>query len=94
LMNVSTDLKLPLVANSANWVKSYSERKRIRVEPVVVPGNVVPDLKGMGAKDAVYLAEKLGMNVQLYGYGKVIAQSLRPGFAVRKGTILKINLER
>jgi len=94
LLSVSADLKLPLVANSANWVKTYSERKRIRVEPIVVPSNVVPNLIGMGAKDAVYLAEKLGMNVQLHGYGKVIAQSLRPGFAVRKGTIMKINLER
>jgi cell division protein FtsI (penicillin-binding protein 3) len=93
LSKVATELKLPFGGNPANWVKPFAEGKRIRVEPVTIPGNVVPNLIGMGAKDAVYLAEKLGLSVQVQGYGKVISQSLKPGLAVRKGTVMKINFE-
>jgi cell division protein FtsI (penicillin-binding protein 3) len=93
LNNVLTDLTMPLVAGSVNWVKPFSEAKRIRLEPLVVPGNVVPNVVGMGAKDAVFLAEKLGLNVQVYGRGKVISQNLKPGLAVRKGSVIKLNLE-
>jgi len=74
-------------------VKPSAEAKQIKIEPISVPGNVVPNMLGMGAKDAVYLSEKLGLNVQLHGVGKVFAQSLKPGIAVRKGTVIKINLE-
>ena len=93
LSKVATELKLPLAVNSANWVKTFAEEKQIRVEPFKVPGNVVPDLEGMGAKDAIYLTEKLGLNVQVQGFGKVVSQSLKPGVAVRKGSVVKINLE-
>ena len=74
-------------------MKPISDAKQIRVESVVVPGNVVPNLQGMGAKDAVFLAEKLGLNVQVQGRGKVISQNLKAGLAVRKGSVIKLNLE-
>lgn len=93
LAEVTAELKLPLSANSANWVRAFAETKQIRIEPLKVPGNVVPDMLGMGAKDAVYLAEKLGLNVQVMGRGKVILQSIIPGIAVRKGTVVKLNLQ-
>jgi cell division protein FtsI (penicillin-binding protein 3) len=93
LQEVANELKLPMTTNSANWVKTFTDEKHIQVEKVSMPGNVVPDMKGMGAKDAVYLSERLGLNVQVQGRGKVFSQSLKPGLAVRKGTVIKINLE-
>ena len=94
LSTVASELKLPLGVNSSStWVKPSAEAKKIKIEPISVPGNVVPNMLGMGAKDAVYLSEKLGLNVQLQGVGKVFSQSLKSGIAVRKGTVIKINLE-
>ena len=45
----------------------------------------IPDVTGMGARDAVYLIEKRGVRVKLIGRGKVIKQSLQPGQAVKRG---------
>ena len=81
-----TDLQLPIGVNSSDWVKSFSDDKQIRVESVSVPKNVVPDLTGMGAKDAVYLAERLGLNVQVQGRGKVVSQTIKPGTFVQRGS--------
>jgi len=86
LLSVMTDLQLPIGVNSSDWVKSFSDDKQIRVESVSVPKNVVPDLTGMGAKDAVYLAERLGLNVQVQGRGKVVSQSIDPGTFVQRGS--------
>ncbi len=44
----------------------------------------MPDLKGMGLKDALYLLENMGVKVSVKGKGKVIHQSLAPGTALTK----------
>jgi len=44
----------------------------------------------MGAKDAVFLAEKLGLRVMISGRGKLASQSIRPGTIIRKGQILSL----
>ena len=42
-------------------------------------GNKVPDVRGMGLTDAVYVLEKRGLKVSTTGYGKVVSQSVLPG---------------
>ena len=53
----------------------------------------VPNVKGCGAKDAVYLLESCGLTVRLSGKGKVRSQSIQPGSAVRKGQIIYLTLK-
>lgn len=53
----------------------------------------IPDVHGMGARDAVYLIEKRGVKVRLTGRGKVTAQSLEPGHVIRKGETIRLTLE-
>jgi cell division protein FtsI (penicillin-binding protein 3) len=36
-------------------------------------------VRGMGLKDALFLLEGIGLNVQVKGRGKVSVQSLAPG---------------
>jgi cell division protein FtsI (penicillin-binding protein 3) len=93
LSTVMTELNLPLAQNSSDWVKSKTEENKVKIESMRVPGNVIPDVQGMGAKDAVFLAERLGLRVQLFGRGKVISQSLKAGSKVVKGNVFKLNLE-
>ncbi|HEY5507808.1 MAG TPA: penicillin-binding transpeptidase domain-containing protein, partial [Paludibacter sp.] len=93
LQTVMTDLKLPLTPNATDWVKTFSNDSTIRVEPILVAKNVVPDLMGMGAKDAVFLVEKMGLNVQVQGRGKLIAQSIKAGFVAPKGNTIILKFE-
>jgi cell division protein FtsI (penicillin-binding protein 3) len=52
---------------------------------------LVPDVRGMGARDAVYLLENSGLKVKVIGAGKVQKQSVTPG-ASAKGQYIVINL--
>ena len=52
----------------------------------------VPKLIGMTAKDAVFLLEDLGMQVQLRGRGFVKEQSLQPGSKATKGKTITLKL--
>lgn len=55
--------------------------------------NIVPDVIGMGARDAVYMLETRGVKVHLTGRGKVYEQGLAPGHVIKKGEtcLLKLN---
>lgn len=47
--------------------------------------NVMPDVTGMGARDAVFLIESRGVKTKLYGRGKVTQQSIAAGHTISKG---------
>ena len=55
--------------------------------------NIVPDVKGMGARDAAYALESRGVKVRLDGRGKVTRQSLAPGNIIKKGDTCILKLE-
>jgi cell division protein FtsI (penicillin-binding protein 3) len=40
--------------------------------------DVVPDVKGMGLRDALYLLENCGLKVNALGAGSVTSQSIQP----------------
>jgi cell division protein FtsI (penicillin-binding protein 3) len=54
--------------------------------------NQVPDVNGMGLKDAIYQLEKAGLKVIPRGKGKVITQSIAPGTNYNKGQKITIQL--
>ncbi|MDP4238827.1 MAG: penicillin-binding protein [Bacteroidota bacterium] len=93
IKTVMNSLRLPLKGNSTDWVKAFADEKQTRTEKIVVTKNVVPDLNGMGAKDAVFILENMGLNVQVQGRGKVVAQNMKPGTFARKGSSILINLQ-
>jgi len=53
----------------------------------------VPKVIGMGAKDAVYLLESMGLKVQLSGLGKVKSQSIPAGNTLVKGKTIQLKLQ-
>ena len=53
----------------------------------------VPDVIGLGARDAVYQMESRGIRTQIYGRGKVVKQTLIPGTLIKKGATCCITLE-
>ncbi len=52
----------------------------------------VPDVVGMGAKDAVFLLESCGLKVKLHGKGAVVRQSIAPGIPLKKGEVCVLDL--
>jgi len=93
IQTVMNTLRLPLAANSRDWVKPVAVERQTRVEPIAVSRNAVPNLVGMGLKDAVFILENLGLNVQVQGRGKVFSQNIKPGTVARKGSVVLINLQ-
>lgn len=56
--------------------------------------NVVPDVTGMGARDAVFAMESRGIKARISGAGAVKSQSLAAGTKVAKGQTVTLYLER
>jgi cell division protein FtsI (penicillin-binding protein 3) len=57
------------------------------------PLQKIPDLTGMGARDAVYLLESRGVKVRLYGRGMVSEQSIAAGRDVVPGMTCELRLK-
>ena len=53
----------------------------------------VPSVVGMGARDAIYLLEKVGLRVSVEGRGKVVRQSIPVGRRVSRGERITIVLK-
>ena len=52
----------------------------------------VPNVAGMGAKDAVYLMQQCGLKVELDGVGTVVSQSISAGTTAREGATVRLKL--
>ncbi|MEI7499822.1 MAG: penicillin-binding protein [Bacteroidota bacterium] len=54
---------------------------------------VMPNVCGMGLKDALFMLEEQGLNVSVNGKGTVIQQSIAPGLIIFKGLPVVIELQ-
>lgn len=79
-------------APGAEWASLSGDRQGPVMLTKSVSKNRVPELKGLTAKDAVYLCEELGLKVTVSGIGRVSNQSVSAGSAVSKGTTIKLEL--
>jgi cell division protein FtsI (penicillin-binding protein 3) len=94
MKEVMTELKVNYKDSSsgAEWAKMYSVNHQAVLNDREVRKNIMPDLRGMGLKDALYLLEDLGLKVAIAGKGKVVTQSILPGTAYGKKQLVKIEL--
>jgi cell division protein FtsI (penicillin-binding protein 3) len=58
----------------------------------IVSQQVMPNVKGMGLKDALSLLENMGLKVTVKGKGKIVAQSVEPGVSLKKGIRVMLEL--
>lgn len=77
----------------SRWVIAENSGAKILLKEKDEQGNIVPHVVGMGARDAVYLLENLGLKVTLIGHGTVVQQSIIPGTQItsNKEIILKLS---
>lgn len=62
------------------------------MKAVPVRTQVMPNVRGMGLKDAIYLLENMGLKVTIRGKGKVAMQSVAPGTSLAKGITVILEL--
>jgi len=53
---------------------------------------LMPNVRGMGLRDALYMLESLGLKVTIKGKGKVISQSVSPGTAINRNLAVVLDL--
>lgn len=54
--------------------------------------NLMPDLVSMGLKDALYIIENMGLQVEVRGRGSIRHQSIAPGTRISKGQRLILEM--
>lgn len=91
---VMTALNLPIgdLSNTDDWVSISRDSTAYHPKAIEVTESRIPDVRGMGARDAVYLLEKSGLRVNLTGSGRVVSQSFTPGQRLVKGTTITITM--
>jgi cell division protein FtsI (penicillin-binding protein 3) len=74
------------------WSNVYACNYQPVLKANLIKPQVMPNVKGMGLKDALYLLENMGVKVTVNGKGKIITQSIAPGATLVKGIIVKLEL--
>jgi cell division protein FtsI (penicillin-binding protein 3) len=89
------DLAYTDSAAKNEWSRLYASAEGARpvLNRELVSRKDVPDVKGMGLKDALYLLEGMDLKVAVRGSGRVKAQSLQPGAAYRRNETILIQLD-
>jgi len=68
---------------SSKWIKINDNQDALVMEKKKISKKKVPDLKGMGLRDATYVIESLGMVAEVEGIGQVYKQSVNPGSVIK-----------
>ncbi len=75
------------------WVQIKNDSSSYNPQTLELIENLVPNVKGMGARDALYLLEKSGLRVNMTGAGRVVSQSVGPGKKIVKGSTIGLVLQ-
>ena len=81
------------VGGGEEWVSVKSKDYTIVMDRIEPNRYTVPSVVGMGARDAIYLLEKVGLRVSVEGRGKVVRQSIPVGRRVSRGERITIVLK-
>lgn len=91
--DLDIDVELSDPAEDSEWVSTSAfENRYIAIDIRKVREDLMPNVKGMGLKDALYLLENLGLKVHVRGNGMVAEQSINPGSTIRHGNMVYLNL--
>jgi cell division protein FtsI (penicillin-binding protein 3) len=88
------ELEIPMKRNEVktDWAIAMKSDSLVKLEPKSLKRDFIPNVKGMGAKDAVYVLESLGLKVFLTGKGFVREQSIPAGSKIIRGSQIYLKL--
>lgn len=76
----------------ADWVQVSTKPDHVGLNEMPLKEGLVPNVKGMGLQDAIYLLENLGLQVEVKGYGTVKEQSIPPGSRLKNQQKISLRL--
>ena len=93
---VLNEFEINTISTNELWMVPKTTKDAVflevrKVEEDLQKGSM-PDLRGMGIQDAIYLLETYGLIVESIGYGAIVRQSISKGDSFKKGTIIKLEL--
>jgi cell division protein FtsI (penicillin-binding protein 3) len=81
------------IPNAMYVSKATDSTGKVKLAANSIVKGTVPDVRGMGLRDAMQVLEQAGMRVSPSGAGKVKQQSINAGTLAYKGQLVNLNLE-
>jgi cell division protein FtsI (penicillin-binding protein 3) len=75
-----------------DWVATRESGDTIRLAGVKLQNGLVPDVRGMSLRDAIYLLENSGLRVRFSGKGRVLRQSPEHGARYNEGSVVSLEM--
>ena len=75
-----------------DWVATRESGDTVSMTGVKIQPGLVPDVRGMSLRDAVYLLENTGLRVKISGKGKVLRQSPEHGVRYNEETVVSLEM--
>ena len=88
-LGIANKIPFPI---TGDWLKTNKDENNITFDEVAFSQKLVPNVKGMKAKDAVYLLENSGLQTTISGRGKVKHQSIKAGKPISKNQSINLQL--
>ena len=82
-----------LYAAKSEYFNSVDTNNGVAYEENTPVKGVMPNVNGMGLKDAMYLLGNVGLKARVKGSGKVVSQSIQAGSKIGKGLMVEILLQ-
>ena len=79
-------------ANGTIWGNAITDGNAVVMQGENTDLRTMPNLKGMGARDAIYALEQRGIRIKISGCGKVIDQSVKPGAVLDSCKVVTLKL--
>ncbi len=78
---------------SSDWVRPIDADSTVLLRDITFIDNLVPNVLGMGLRDALYVLENSDLRVKFTGKGKVRDQSPKAGTRYKTGNIISLELK-
>lgn len=75
----------------SDWVVKDSTKSKLVA--TTIENGIIPDVRDMGLKDALYILENMGYRVTFSGKGKVTSQYPQPGTSLTRNQLVEIKLK-
>lgn len=75
-----------------SWTSVFANNYQPVMKATTIRKQMMPNVRGMGLKDALYLLENMGVKVAVTGKGKINNQSVAPGTVLLKGVTVMLEL--
>jgi len=83
----------PVTAMSdESWIQVSQEARSVKTTRRAMESTLVPDVRGMGLKDALFILENRGVRVRVNGRGQVKRQSIPAGQRIRDNMEILLEL--